>query len=113
MAMTQKPPKHVPQRTCIACRQTRPKWELVRIVHTPQGAVEIDPRGKKAGRGAYLCKQRGCWEMGLKRKRLEHALKTEIAPEQHAGLLEYSKMLPTVSKGMELRSELSCEGACE
>lgn len=89
----QKSIKHVPERTCIACRQKRPKWEMVRIVRTPEGNLEIDSRGKKAGRGAYLCKQQSCWEAGLTKKRLEHALKAEIGTEQRSGLLEYSKTL--------------------
>ena len=90
----QKRPKHVPERTCIACREKRPKWELVRVVRTPQGGVEIDPRGKEAGRGAYLCRRQECWEIGLKRRRLQHALKSEIVSEQCAELMAYSKGLP-------------------
>jgi predicted RNA-binding protein YlxR (DUF448 family) len=89
----QKSTKHVPERTCVACRQKKPKWEMVRIVRTPQGTLEIDNRGKKAGRGAYLCKQRSCWEAGLTKQKLEHALNMEIVPEHRAGLLEYSKTL--------------------
>lgn len=95
------PAKHVPQRTCIACRKVRPKWELVRIVLTPQGMVEIDPRGKRSGRGAYLCKNQSCWEIGLMRdrkNRLAHTLKMELSPEQRAELLQYSKILPTDEK---------------
>jgi predicted RNA-binding protein YlxR (DUF448 family) len=113
MPVTQKRPKHVPERTCIVCRQKRPKWELVRIVRTPQGALEIDNRGKKAGRGAYLCRTRDCFESGLKRKRLEYALKVELGPEQRAGLLEYSKRLLTVGNGGKHGAELRVEGACE
>ena len=55
-------PKHVPQRTCVVCRSERGKRELVRIVRTPAGAVQVDPTGKVAGRGAYLCKARLCWQ---------------------------------------------------
>ncbi len=113
MAGPQKRPKHVPERTCIVCRQKRPKWEMVRIVRTPQGTLEIDNRGKKAGRGAYLCRTQDCWEAGLTKKRLEHSLKTEISSEQRAELLEYSKSLLTVGSGVEHRSELHSEGACE
>lgn len=87
----------MPQRTCIACRRVKPKWELVRIVRNPQGAIEIDPRGKKAGRGAYLCRVQDCWENGLKRKKLEHALKVGIIPEQLEALWEFSKTLPSGS----------------
>jgi predicted RNA-binding protein YlxR (DUF448 family) len=94
VAVSQRRFKHIPERTCIACGQKRPKWELIRIVRTFPGDLEIDMRGKKAGRGAYLCKLQECWEIGLKRNKLAHALKSEITAEQHAGLIEYSKTLP-------------------
>lgn len=87
-------PKHVPQRTCVGCRQVRPKRELVRIVHNANNGVEIDPTGRKSGRGTYLCKAQSCWEIGLKRNRLEHALRTQISQEDRLELLEYSKTLP-------------------
>lgn len=102
MTRSQKRPKHVPERTCIACRKKRPKWELVRVVRTPQGGLEIDARGKKAGRGAYLCRRQECWEIGLKRKRLQHALKSEIVSEQRAKLIAYSKTLPKLVEGTEI-----------
>jgi predicted RNA-binding protein YlxR (DUF448 family) len=75
---------------------------MVRVVRTPQGGVGIDPRGKGAGRGAYLCRRQECWEIGLKRRRLQHALKTEIASEQYAELMAYSKDLLELVGGMEI-----------
>ncbi|MFQ5987273.1 MAG: RNase P modulator RnpM [Dehalococcoidia bacterium] len=87
-------PKHIPQRTCIGCRQTRPKRELVRIVRNTTGAVEVDPTGKKSGRGAYLCKAKGCWEAALKKERLDRALRIKIAQENRRELAQYAEMLP-------------------
>jgi uncharacterized protein len=113
MAGPQKRPKHVPERTCIVCRQKKPKWEMLRIVRTPQGTLEIDNRGKKAGRGAYLCRTRDCWESGLTKKRLEHALKTEISSEQRAELFEYGRALLITGKDGVRHPELHREGACE
>ncbi len=89
--------KHIPQRTCIACRTVRPKRELVRIVRTATNHVEADGTGKKAGRGAYLCRQRECWEQILdSRGRLEHALNIEMSLESQdlAALREYAATLP-------------------
>ena len=85
---------HVPERTCVACRQRRAKSELIRIVRTPQGIIEIDEKGKKAGRGAYLCKRQDCWQRMLKSKGLEHVLRTQIIPEQRDNLVTYGKALP-------------------
>ncbi|MBM3157028.1 MAG: YlxR family protein [Chloroflexi bacterium] len=105
MSVPQRRSRHVPERTCFACQRKRAKWELVRIVRTPQGNLEIDSRGKKAGRGAYLCKLRGCWESGLIKKRLAHVLKTEISPEQRAELLEYGRAFPADAEGCSELSE--------
>lgn len=85
--------KHVPQRTCIACHQIKPKRDLIRIVHSSNGRVEVDTSGKKSGRGVYLCKSRVCWETGLKWERLEHTLKTRITQQDRLVLLEYGKTL--------------------
>ncbi len=76
--MTQKRRKHVPLRTCVVCRQKLPKRELIRIVRTLEGTIEIDPRGKHPGRGAYLCHKRRCWETALERGTLARALKSPL-----------------------------------
>ena len=89
--------KHVPQRTCVACRQVRPARELVRIVRLPSGEVELDETGKKSGRGAYLCPGGACWEAALTKRLVEHALKTEIATEEKEALRQRCRSLPTAS----------------
>ncbi len=87
-------PKHVPQRTCIGCRTTSAKREFVRIVRTPDGRVEVDPTGKKPGRGAYLCRQRSCWEVALKRDLVSRALKVSLQPEDREALAMFGAALP-------------------
>ena len=84
---------HVPMRSCVTCRNTRPKRELVRLVYHDDGKVEIDPSGKKAGRGAYLCYSSDCWGKGLKKARLEHALRGRIDTESWVELQELGKTL--------------------
>src|SRR5215203_2998908 len=74
-------PRHVPQRTCVACRQTGDKRGLVRIVRTPDAQVVIDLTGKRSGRGAYLCHTRACWDTALKRGVLARALKIDTIAE--------------------------------
>jgi len=83
--------KHVPLRTCVQCRQVRPKRELVRIVRTPEGKIEIDRRGKLSGRGAYLCHDPACWEDAIARGSLDRALKTKLSAEDKKRLLEYGQ----------------------
>ncbi|MHB8085626.1 MAG: YlxR family protein [Dehalococcoidia bacterium] len=85
-------PKHVPQRTCVACRQTRSKRELLRLVCS-NNIVELDLRGKKPGRGVYICSRRKCWETGLKGNRIEFGLRTKLTAENRGMLLEYGESL--------------------
>jgi predicted RNA-binding protein YlxR (DUF448 family) len=87
-------PRHVPQRTCIACRATESKRGLIRVVRTPEGRVEIDPTGKKNGRGAYVHETRACWDEALKRDRLARALKVTIAQEEYERLKAHADALP-------------------
>jgi len=81
--------KHAPKRTCIACRQVFNKQEIIRLVYSGEGIVEADTKGKKPGRGAYLCSNIKCWEEGLKGNRLGHALKAEIGKESKEKLLNW------------------------
>jgi len=83
--------KHIPQRTCVACRKVKTKRELIRLVRISNGNVEIDLSGKKAGRGAYLCQSPECWEVGLKRGQLEHNLRTALTQENRQQLIRYGK----------------------
>ena len=84
-------PKNVPQRTCVGCRTTRAKREFTRIVRTPEGGVEIDPSGKRNGRGAYLCADRACWQEALRKDRLARALCTSVAPSVREELLRHAE----------------------
>lgn len=86
--------RHVPQRTCIVCRQVRPKRELIRVVRTPAGHIELDPTGKKSGRGAYLCARRSCWEPALHQGRLEREFEIAIPAEDRPALEAYLDSLP-------------------
>ena len=87
-------PRHVPTRTCVACRQSNAKRELVRIVRVSDGSVTIDLSGKRSGRGAYLCSTRQCWDAGLKGGALPRALKIEKIPEENLHVLtDYAERL--------------------
>ncbi len=93
--MTSSRKKHVPQRRCVACGRVRDKRELVRIVRTPEGDIRIDERGKMAGRGAYLCRARRCWDKVLGQpKVLARALRTTIGPDALETLAAYAATLP-------------------
>jgi predicted RNA-binding protein YlxR (DUF448 family) len=85
-------PKHVPQRTCIACRQAAGKRSLIRIVRTAE-RIEVDPTGKKAGRGAYVHADRDCWQILLDSRRVEQALRRKLSPEERQDLHQFMQNL--------------------
>lgn len=104
-------PRHIPQRTCVACRQTGAKRQLVRVVRAPDGSVTIDPSGKQSGRGAYLCASPECWQAALKRGVLPRALKLEKIPEDDLQSLNaYAQRLsgasgPVANLPLQLRQD--------
>lgn len=73
--------RKIPQRMCVGCREMKNKRELIRIVRTPDGNVEVDLTGKKSGRGAYICSNVECFNQAVKGKRLQKALEIEIPDE--------------------------------
>ncbi len=84
--------KHIPQRTCVGCRETLPKRQLIRIVRKIDG-VFVDPTGKAAGRGAYLHDKYACWARGMKGA-LASALKTELRDDDRVRLETFMNTLP-------------------
>ena len=79
MATRQSRRRHVPQRTCVVCRQKTHKRQLTRIVRIPEGRVVVDLTGKQAGRGAYLCDRVECWNQALYGDVLKRALKVDVS----------------------------------
>ena len=74
-------PKKIPMRPCLGCREMKPKRELLRVVRSPEGEVSLDTRGKKPGRGAYVCPNADCLKKAVKTRALSRALETEIPDE--------------------------------
>ena len=72
--------KHIPIRTCVACRETDEKRDLMRIVRQGDGSVLYDSKGKISGRGAYVCARMECVALAQKRKQLERSLKVSGIP---------------------------------
>ena len=73
--------KKIPVRQCLGCNEHKPKVELIRVVRDPEGGISLDTRGKKSGRGAYICHNVKCLNKARKSKRIERALECEIPEE--------------------------------
>ncbi|MCI6157155.1 MAG: YlxR family protein [Peptoniphilaceae bacterium] len=81
-------PKHEPLRKCVACNERKTKQELLRVVATVNGP-EIDPSGKKNGRGAYICRNLNCIEKSRKKNRFKPALRCPVTDEFYEELICY------------------------
>ena len=78
-------------RQCLGCREHKPKSELIRVVRSPEGEISLDFRGKKPGRGAYLCPRADCLARVRKSRGLERAFSCQVAPEVYEALEEQMK----------------------
>lgn len=67
---------------CIACRQGRPKKELVRVVVT-EGGLSADETGKAQGRGAYVCPEVACLDKAKKSKAFDRALSAGLSDDAY------------------------------
>ena len=80
-------------RTCIACGRTSNTSDLVRFVRQADGRVALDPTGKMAGRGAYVCATPECLDAARKRKGLDRALRVKLDADTYARLSDEFKTL--------------------
>ena len=87
-------PKKIPLRMCVGCRESKPKRELIRVVRAPDGAVSMDPVGKKPGRGAYVCRREACLTKAIKQRQLERQLQVNLTPEVAEALRRELAALP-------------------
>ncbi len=78
--------KKIPMRMCIACRESKPKKELIRIVKNSEGKLNVDLTGKMSGRGAYICSSVECLEKAYKIKALNRALEITMTEEMLADI---------------------------
>ena len=78
--------KKIPQRQCMGCRERMDKRELIRVVRTPEGHVQLDFSGKLGGRGAYICPKAECLKQAQKVKSLERSLEVPIPEEVYERL---------------------------
>lgn len=89
--------KHMPQRTCVVCRQKTDKRSLIRIVRTPDAGVVVDPTGKRNGRGAYVCDRSACWDQLLTGQILQKALKANVSDDELAAIAAQRPATPATA----------------
>lgn len=84
-----------PQRTCIGCREAAGKRGLVRLVRAAGGNVAVEAPGERLpGRGAYLHRERSCWERALRGATIGKALRLSPKSSDIEGLRQYLATIP-------------------
>lgn len=84
--------RKIPLRKCTGCGEMKEKRELIRVVKAPdtkdengeiiaKGEISLDLTGRKAGRGAYVCRNLACFEKARKSRRFERSLSCKIPDE--------------------------------
>jgi predicted RNA-binding protein YlxR (DUF448 family) len=91
--------RRVPERTCIVCKARIGKKDLVRVAKPEGGLVRVDETGKGTGRGAYVCRSIECWTAAALDRRIEHALRQKLGPEDRAALQEWARLAELVETG--------------
>ena len=74
-------------RTCISCKQCKPKKDLIRIVKNNDDFL-LDKSGKLNGRGAYICNNQECIEKLIKNKLLNKTFKQNISQDVYDKIKE-------------------------
>lgn len=67
-----------PLRMCMACRENKPKEQLIRVVKQKSGAIFIDETGKADGRGAYVCNNLECLKLVKKKRGIERSFRCKV-----------------------------------
>ena len=80
--------KKIPLRTCVACREKKPKTEMLRVVRSPEGPITLDFTGKKNGRGAYICDNEACVKKLRKAKLLNKVFSAPVDDAVYDGIEE-------------------------
>lgn len=90
-------PKKIPLRQCLGCREMKPKRELIRAVRSPEGEISLDFKGRKPGRGAYVCPNPECLKKARRSKALERAFGAPLPDEVWEALEREMQEAPPVT----------------
>ena len=78
--------RKIPMRMCLGCGEQKPKKELIRVVKSKEGDISLDLTGRKAGRGAYVCRDVECLKKARRSHRLEKSFECRIEDAVYDGM---------------------------
>jgi len=79
--------KKIPQRKCVGCGVSKNKTDLIRVVRSPENEISIDLKGKKSGRGAYICKNEDCLKKAVKGRKFDRNFDMKVPEDILENLL--------------------------
>ena len=91
--------KKIPQRKCVGCGTSKNKSDLIRVVRSPDNEISIDLKGKKSGRGAYICKNEECLKKAVKGKKFDRSFEIKVSEEILGELLKQLKESDNANSG--------------
>ena len=82
---------HIKQtRKCVACRESKHQNEMLRISRV-NNAFQLDITHKMGGRGAYVCKDKKCIDLTIKKRLFNKSFKSNLEENIYMLLEEYEK----------------------
>ena len=85
-------------RRCVTCRELLDRQQLWRVIRLAHGGLALD---QGMGRSAYLCRDLTCLEEARRRKKLQKALRCQVADSIYAALEQ--RLHTSLSAGAEAR----------
>ena len=82
-----------PERTCVGCRQKRPKGSLLRVVASQKGELDPDPQGSARGRGAYVHRRSECLQLAIEKGSFARQLRASIGRDAAVRLRDRMKSM--------------------
>ncbi|MBR5426524.1 MAG: YlxR family protein [Clostridiales bacterium] len=73
--------KKIPMRMCVSCKERFAKKDLIRIVASADGSVQVDPTGRLPGRGAYVCHNPECMKKAVEHSQFDRGLHRKVDPD--------------------------------
>jgi len=85
-------------RRCVTCRELLDRQGLWRVIRLADGGLALDGG---MGRSAYLCPSQACLEEARRRRKLQKALRCQVADSIYAALEQ--RLLSAPAAGAEAR----------
>lgn len=81
--------RKIPMRKDIVTGEMVPKQDLVRIVRTPEGEVQLDPTNRANGRGAYISLDVKVAKLAKKKRTFDRAFSVKLTDDFYNELIAY------------------------